>query len=440
VVASRAAALEAWLRVPPLLKNPATWFGALVPPILLVSAANNFSSFRVTSSWEAVLSAAGIGITLAAPVLAAGAAAASGSSERWRRSVGLATTRMLARRLFSSVWPLIAAGIVGYLLVTALFVSGSEPHGLVPRAGLVVLAFTSCVIVSTMIGGGIGLILPSAVAVPVSAIGSYVAVVIPLVNGEPESGNLLGYSIFTSPQSLSTQVLPMAYATPVVLAIGVVLAVVVAGIARRAVAVVLTLAVLATAFFSASAIARSIPFPPVGLRDAAELNCAGDDPTVCLWPEMLDERAATGDLARALSESAREQGIDVPATITMQIPAFPDDGFLSATSDLVWAIEPSISPDEAAVAFAFGLQRSAACVHGAIPTDTEYREADRAVFSLAIALGAAPDIVARPYRSDLVDQVAGSGPVAIYETLGLEKPSDGFAVYRHWLEEEKPCL
>lgn len=441
MVAHPTAALDAWLRVPrPLLKNPATWFGAAVPPVLLVSAANNFTGFRVTSSWEAVLSAAGIGITLAAPVLASGAAAASGGSERWRRAVGLASTRSLLHRLLVSVWPLIMWAMIGYALVAALFTSASDPHGMVPRAGLVALTFGSCVLVSTLLGGGIGLLLPSVIAVPVSAIGSYAAVVLPLVNGDPRSGNFFGYSIFTSPQSLSSQVLPVAYAAPAVLALALLVAVLAASVARRATAFLLTLALLGVGFGGASELAGRLPFPPTGPRDATELGCQGDSPRVCLWPELVDEKESMIELAANLSESLSKQGIVVPATITMQVPPYPDDGFLSATPDLVWEIEPSIPRDYAIVAFALGLQRSASCVHGEVPSETEYRSADRAVFSLAIALGAAPVAVARPHRSDLVDQVEGSSAAAILEALGIETPNEGFSVYRDWLTEEKPCL
>jgi hypothetical protein len=421
----------------PVLKNPATWFGATVPLIMLISAANNFPGFRVTSSWESVLSASGVGVTLAAPVLAAGAAAATGSSERWLRAIEFAASRELLTRVLMSIWPLIAGAACGYVLVVWVFVNGSSPQGFVPRAALVVVAFVCSVVVSTLVGSGVGLLLPSAVAVPLAGVGSYVTVVLALIVGEPSSGNLLGYSMFTSPQSLSSEIAATAFVSPLLLALACILAFATAAIRRRTIAVAMSIAVIGAGYAGAATVAAGLDFPPVVARDAGEMRCADE---LCLWPELEGERERLRGILSGVDAVLAEEGIARPGVVSAKITPTPEDGFLTATPDLEWDVEPGTPGRYAMWALAIGLQRSAACTHGEVPTGDQYREADRAVAALGIALGVPVDLASVPYRSDLLEESAGWGAADVYATLRIETSAEGFAVYRDWLEEEKPCM
>lgn|GEM_PF-6394921 len=201
--------------VRPLPGNPALWVGVIIVPVMIFALGNNLSGFRAPGSWEGVLAAAGFGLTITSPLVAAGTAWAIGPIERWRRTNNLAPTRWWITRLFRNIAPLLVLTLVGYVVSVVLVAVATKPAGASPRQFLVLLALAGMMVFPIALGALFGRMLPTVVAIPVSLLLQYALVASTLVNEHLEPlRNVFGYGVSLSLNRAGQQLVWQAIIAP----------------------------------------------------------------------------------------------------------------------------------------------------------------------------------------------------------------------------------
>jgi hypothetical protein len=403
-----------------------------VAAIQVVSAAQNFPGLITTPTWDAVFAAAGIGLTLTAPVLAMSSAAIMAPKEHWIRRAGMWPALSMLTRWWHSVWLILAAATGTYFALIAMFAWNSSPTFFAIRSLVNVVAFIAATVTMSAIGAILGAVLLTAVAVTVAALGTYAFVAVSLTTGIPVASNLLGLGLSVAPLTISTQSPFIAALPPLFLAITLVLVLWLSGNGRRStsVAVLLTTAGLVLG----GVVAQVTPFPTIEPRAVSELQC--NEQHVCLWPELDSERTSLDRTATTLVASLDAAHIKHPTRITNVVVYA--DWPRSATPTIEWAVEPGMSRSESIAKFAVGVQRSATCDSGAVPSELDAIAGDRALLALAAAWGANLSSVTNELISDRAASLDSASDATLNAAFDLPTSND-IAIYAEWAESEKPC-
>jgi len=176
------------------------------------------------------------------------------------------------------------------------------------------------------LGFGLGVRLPIVMAGPVTVLGSYVLMVVPLVLEPSWLRQISG--MWTSCCFIDTDLDPRAVAATSLIGIGLLVAAVMlvspqlalwtAGLAALgAVMIAFALAGLAVNRDSYTAMV-----PRVG-----ELQCAGTAPQVCVWPEHGDDLSTLAGLTPQVTSAAVQLGLTVPTVMSEQSPTATGLGY-----------------------------------------------------------------------------------------------------------------
>jgi hypothetical protein len=404
----------------------------VVAVIQVVSAAQNFPGLTTTTTWDAVFAAAGIGLTLTAPALVMSSAAIMAPTEHWIRRAGMLPALSMFTRWRHSVWLILGAAIGTYIALIAVFAWNSSPTFFAIRSLVNVVAFIAATVTMSAIGAILGAVLPTAVAVTAAALGTYAFIAVSLTTGAPVAANLLGLGLSVAPLTISTQSPFIAALPPLILAITLALALWLSGNGRRStsVAVLLTSAGLVLG----GVVAQATPFPTIAPRAVSELQC--NEQHVCLWPELDSERGSLDRTAATLIASLDAIHIKHPMRITNVVVYA--DWPRSATPTIEWGVEPGMSSSESIAKFAVGVQRSATCDSGAVPSEIDATAGDRALLALAAAWGANPSSVTSELISDRAASLDSVSDSTLTTAFDLPTSND-IATYAEWAESEKPC-
>lgn len=414
----------------PLLSNPAFWTGLAGVPVMVLAVANDVPGFAAPlQTWESVIAASGLGLALAGPVAAAGAAVAVATARGWRATSGIRPTRMLWQRVLQRVWPAWLAVLVGYGICLALVAGGTAPLANGDRPIATLVAVIAATAIPAVAGGIVGGFVTSVLVGPLVLIGGYAIAAFGLVgSGLAWLGVLGGTWIPHAIRSLDEAIAPgLLIAPPLLLAVLLALLLFAGAQARW----LRLLAVVSVGVVGAGALALPVSSvqPPGSLeRSGSALVCAEDSFELCLWPEVEPDRAEIR--TRVTAYDAVLEGIQLPRpSLLTPLPTTPRALRLST--------EPGETAGVTAVRFGESYVRSLACVDptGAFPvaagapeTMEEIVDMHRASGTLAVALGGDPALAAAAsgWSPD-----SGVAPLA---HLRIDSQQAGLAAFIEWAD------
>lgn len=396
-----------------------------IPVAMVITLSQNFDPNAV-STWEAVFASANWGAILGMPLSAAAVAISVRTPSRWIRANHAATNRSLATRTLADIMPTLIAISVGYLLSLAIVILRASPSSAPTFRSFGPLGvFLTMVLVAVFIGFVIGRVLPAAVAVVVAALAQYLLISLPLVSEPLEHLRFaLGYSLPLVLQTVDQEIAWPMLVLPMLLGGVVVVAIVLASARLRLPAIVWTAGATTAILVLSSPLTASIAPPGYEARSPGDLHCEyRGGVEVCVWPEFGDAEHDAVPLIDSLAMyvgTLKANGIEIGPVITSSSAQAEE---LSA---LMFAAGPGdLSGDELPISLADGVRSQASCP--AAEQETLVAEGDRAVYALAIALGASPDALAQREGSGAGDD--------LLHALGLSTAREGFSTFIRWQEK-----
>ncbi|MFB6890338.1 hypothetical protein ACFCX4_13600 [Kitasatospora sp. NPDC056327] len=268
---------------------------------------------------------------------AGAACAAAGAWEGGRLQRGRVFSRSPVRSALAVTAPvLLPVAVMGGLgmaaaLGTAALAGGTADA--VPQPGPLAV-WAGLLLADTLVGSVVGRVLAPAVAVPLALTGGFVLNAYPAAFDTFWLRHLVGGGL--SDCCAVDQVLDgRAVVGPLVFS-GAVCAAAALLIHRRGtpLALAAALAVTASGIAVGGWTTRDLGPEPVRARPAGALVCDGEQPRVCLWPELGGTRSAMVRAeVRRIADTLSRQGLAVPAGFTMAARPGPGEAKLGVPTD-----------------------------------------------------------------------------------------------------------
>ncbi|MEU5214467.1 hypothetical protein [Streptomyces sp. NPDC020742] len=368
--------------------SSATWLAPLLAAFVAVLLSDDLTASVTSGYWPSVGGAATFALPFVAPACAT-AGAWEGARFTRGNVAGWAPTRSGLALALPLLLPVIALGAVGMAVAAALTISTGHPGAGMPPVGMAVVwlvVLTAHAMAGFLLGKRLPLVVATSLALVLSfVLTAYPAAIEPLWLRHMVTGGM--------PSCCSLGQVPngRAEASAVVLACGVIAAAAFAltALAARLRRALITVALVAGLTGSGS-LAYGLPADPVGARAAEELRCTGDNPRVCLWPELSRSSAMVRHSAAEARRRLQQAGLAVPGTLTME--EHPGNGAAFIGS---WP-EPTPSEVRAGVGSALLPSGPPACAQ----SDSAFPGADAyspTAAWLALTAGATPQEVASHY-------------------------------------------
>ncbi|TXK19313.1 hypothetical protein [Homoserinibacter sp. GY 40078] len=338
--------------------------------------------------------------------------------------------RPLISRIIRINAPIIVFAVFGYSTSLILVAEATRPVWVGPASATVVVAYGAMLLIFILIGGFLGLILPTALAVPTALLGSYLIVALPLVNDDlPVIRASFGFGLPIALMSMDQQIQVAAIIGPLVVLVICLALFILAEVRRTLIRIAGQLGAIAAGVLVLTTLAGAIDVPPTEPRAGAEAACEGAHPRVCLWPEFAPLRDQLVQETQLLSTRLAAHDLDVPTLVTTSTMLAKEDGAV------LWDILPDDDQNTRTLFFAFGYQLRESCID--TPKTLEQAESgERAAFGLAIALGANPQAIATPGSSPLFDTISiPAKSDEVLAAIGISSAEDGFSVYKRWRED-----
>ncbi|MFJ4922012.1 hypothetical protein [Streptomyces sp. NPDC088725] len=269
--------------------------------------------------WAGNTALVGHALPFYAPACAAFAAWEAG---RLRRAgvFRLAPVRGRYAIAISSLWPVVLLGVAAVVVCLLTVRLSTGPAHDWPHLGVLAMA-AYLITVHTALGYGLGMLLPRILAAPLILVLDYLCLVMPVTIVDPMWLRELTGWLDAPYGDLTITVHPMALAVPMILATGVLAAVLVsAEIARwrrRRVVRVGAAAAASLVCLSVFAVSAILPVrdwngdPPLRARTDPPV-CAGVSPRICVPVEAADELKLLADAATEVVPRLVDAGIEPP--------------------------------------------------------------------------------------------------------------------------------
>ncbi|MFE3552545.1 hypothetical protein ACFXN2_28200 [Streptomyces kronopolitis] len=334
-----------------LRSSSASWLAPLLAAFVALLLSDDLTAGVTHGYWPSALGAATFALPFVAP-----ACATAGAWEGTRLTRGNVTHWAPTRSGLGIALPLLAPvlvlGIVGMAVAAAVTISTGRPDVGTPPVGMV-LIWLVILTAHAMAGFLLGTRLPLVVATPLALILSFVLTAYPAAL-EPLWLRHMVTGGMGSCCSLDQTPSWRAAASAVVLALGVIGAAVLAlTVLRRRARTLLIGGALVAGLAGSAWLAHGLPADPVTARPADQLECAGDEPRVCLWPELAGHAAMVRENASDARHRLQRAGVTVPGELTMNehpgngalfIGAWPDPTPSEVRAGVGTALLPSGPP------------------------------------------------------------------------------------------------
>ncbi|ANZ20178.1 hypothetical protein O1L44_32100 [Streptomyces noursei] len=311
-----------------LRSSSATWLAPLLAAFVALLLADDLTAGVTPGYWPSALGHANFALHFVAPACAT-ASAWEGSRLTRGNVTHWAPTRSGLTIALPLLAPVFVLGAVGMAVAAALTISTGQPDIGTPPVG-VVLVWLVVLAAHSFAGFLLGRRMPLVVAAPLALILSFVLTAYPAAM-EPLWLRHMVTGGMSACCSLSQTPDWRAAASALVLALGVIAAavVVLTVLARRVRTVLVTVALVA-GLAGSGWLAYGLPADPVNARPADQLQCAGDNPRVCLWPELSRQADMIRQNAADARSRLQQAGLTVPAELTMDKQARQGALFIGA--------------------------------------------------------------------------------------------------------------
>ncbi|MFF8790737.1 hypothetical protein [Streptomyces sp. NPDC015125] len=299
--------------------SSATWLAPLLAAFVAVLLSDDLTASVTLGYWPSAVGAATFALPFVAPACAA-AGAWEGSRFTRGNVAGWAPARSGLATALPLLVPVIVLGALGMAVAAALTISTAHPRAGLPPVDMVAMVVVWPVVLAahSMAGFLLGKRLPLVVAASLALVLSFVLTAYPAAM-EPVWLRHMVTGGMTSCCSLDQAPDWQAAASAVVLACGVIAAAAVALTAPAArLRRTLIGAALVVGLAGSGCLAYGLPADPAIPRAAEQLQCAGDNPRVCLWPELSGHSGMVRRNVADARQRLQHAGLAVPGTLTME--------------------------------------------------------------------------------------------------------------------------
>lgn len=260
------------------------------------------------------------------------AACAAWEGSRLRRA-RLWNAPSVRSRLAIAGWCIVPVTVVGLVAVGVAVAhqlirsgAGLPDVRILAIAGLDLLAYS-------LAGFAAGVLLPFAVAGPLAIVATIVWLAFVPAVDPPWLRHLTG--MFRDCCGLAADLSPRAVAASAIVNFGIVAAssTFVAFAQMRLRRTGAALAILIVAGAGGSALVTGMTFAPEVPRDPGVLECRGQVPTVCTWPEHAARAEEVGAIAASVHARWKDAGIAAPSIFTEAAPSLAEQGSLAFSID-----------------------------------------------------------------------------------------------------------
>lgn len=311
-----------------LRSSSATWLAPLLAAFVALLLSDDLTAGVTHGYWPSALGAAAFALPFVAPACAA-AGAWEGSRLTRGNVAHWAPTRTALGIALPLLVPVFVLGAVGMAVAAALTISTSLPDVGMPPIGMI-LVWLVILAAHSMAGFLLGKRLPLVVAAPIALVLSFVLTAYPAAL-EPLWLRHMVTGGMSSCCALDQDPSWRAAASAVVLALGVISACALALTMLRARTFVISAALVA-GLAGSGWLAYGLPADPVSARSGDQLQCNGEAPRVCLWPE-LSQPTMVRESASDARHRLQQAGLTVPSTLTMAEHAGKGALFIGAWDD-----------------------------------------------------------------------------------------------------------
>ena len=429
------------LTILPLRSSPAVWSFPLIVAAIIYGWVSILSSIDLQPYLSGYLSRAGIGLIYGLPLAAAAAAWAARRSRILHSPNELRTrVRGSLRIWWANVWPIFAAVGVGYAVTLWISLAGIWPPGKLNLS--ILLVYLSMTIVSVSAGWILGAILPVAIAVPLAIVLQMQWSFGSLADSNDISWrNITGFATYMCCDFVEHTLDSRAVLAPLLIAVvGLALAILSIRVPRIKLALLATVCVVAIGFFANSLVADTSPMA-TGLRSSGEQLCGGEQPMVCLLPEMSDEeRSFVTSTLNSAYRNTEQNGLMFPREVRAPSADIP-----GGRDIVILEISGGESRDELLTRFGNNMYKSVTCNPSVPDPDSEFQEDEILPYALALAFGADSE-EALPRWAFVegdeggVDQMARPIPAdELKSLLGINTLDDATDAVERWYEKQAKC-
>lgn len=334
----------------PVIRRPSLRILPVAIALVVVYGLTGFHSLAAPTHWEAVAASSTIFMAFAAPYAALGAAM---EASKLRRSQ--VVPAITVRGEFALLWdacrfPLVFGFVVQ--LVGLLFVISRsfDIPNLLPMAG-VLSAWIVMLVLHVLVGYLFGRRMHYALAFPVSMLVSLVCLTFAWSTSWVQLRYLTGL-VLSQCCDVDQSVSPAALLSVIVFSVITAIAFCVASISlaevswRRALGVVAAASIATSGFVTGIRIADDLGPYPATARSETELECRGNRPRICLFPEQ--KLGSNIDVIRSAGDSLARYGLPAPHTVIAS-------RFVGDAPELVGFVSrPNFGENEQLRAFAAG--------------------------------------------------------------------------------------
>ncbi|MFJ9420283.1 hypothetical protein ACIRPT_39965 [Streptomyces sp. NPDC101227] len=334
-----------------LRSSSASWLAPLLAAFVALLLSDDLTAKVTHGYWPSVLGAANFALPFVAPACAT-AGAWEGTRITRGNVAGWAPTRSTLGIALPLLAPVFVLGAVGMAVAAALTISTGRPDVGTPPIGMV-LVWMVILAAHSMAGFLLGKRLPLVIATPLALVLSFVLTAYPAAM-EPLWLRHMVTGGMSSCCSLDQTPNWRAAASALLLALAVISACALAltALHQRTRAVLISTA-LVVGIAGSGGLAYGLPADPVTPRAEDQLQCAGENPRVCLWPELSRQAAMIRENASDARHRLQEAGLAVPKTLTMEehsggdalfIGTWPDPSASEVRAGVGTALMPSDPP------------------------------------------------------------------------------------------------
>ncbi|WP_157878648.1 DUF7224 domain-containing protein [Streptomyces chattanoogensis] len=238
--------------------------------------------------------------------------------------------------------PVFALGTIGMGLALALAAFAASPGSGLPHPGIVG-EWLLIIAAHSVAGFALGRAVPIVVAVPVSLLVSFVVLAYPSAMEPLWMRHLVGSGL-RSCCTVAEVPDGRAIGAGCVVALAILVAALVLGSrAHRVVAAVAAGVLVLTGIGVGSWLAKPLDVRASTARPTNDLKCSGEQPQICLWPELSGQSEDIRRTVRSVRDRLMGVGLDIPGTITTAERA--------QNGELSLGLEVGSTPEQMTMAF-----------------------------------------------------------------------------------------
>lgn len=424
----------------PLRSSPSVWAAPLIVIAMIFCWYSVLGNAEPEPYLTGTLAQAGIGLQYGLPLAAGVAAWAARRSRILHPKSNMRTLSRSAFRIWwAHVWPIFTAIGVGYAATVLISLAGTPALGQLHLS--VLLVYLSMAVVSVSLGWILGTILPVPIAVPLAIFLEAYWGISALADGDDLARrNMTGFATFMCCDFVEQTIDPRAVIAPLIIAVallGVALLSIRVAWVKLAIPAILSIGI---AGMCSTHLVSGTNATATVLRSSAEQVCSGENPEVCLYPEVPErERKLIATTLQQVYRAAAKEGMAFAKTIRQFAAEEPAGRNTLSVHISSWAE----SRDQILSTFASSLYDHTTCNPADPDPESEFQEDEVVPYALALVFGADSNAALPQWQilegGEDGDVARPVPPEEIKAMLGVNSLDDATKAAKLWYQNQSQC-